>query len=966
MRLREFPPALPPGVFGYPLNGGRVISITIHPTEESRIVVATEFGGLWRTDDGGARWRPIPSLRALWARDVSYDNEGERLVATVLRDNAVTNGGGIWMTRDDGRPWTRSPSSVPPADPRVPARGSAYGISFSPDDGSLYVGTDYGVAFSRDGGATWTHRMVESTSPVAWHLLQNAACSVLALPEGRVIALTRTGVYRSDDAGESWIPIRSGDFAFQGSHNNIDVSPIDDDKVFILESYTRLWLYEVDAGLWTPLPLPDGTSRGPFVHAARSHTAGDRIDLWVGTGFWLRRLVGRTIAGIKSAAASDWVSLGTAEGLHVDAGCLATNGDGYPALYGDDGGLFRPANRDATSWEHAATAAGGWNSYQITDIAATNVPRASGGYDTTLYFSTQDNSIWASPDGGTTWPRSDCTEGFHIEVRKDAPSDADVTVAYGCPGASVFADAGLVRPRPVPNVDTAGRPQDGMGQAFFISPGQWIRGRFVRGGVPEVWVSQNNGNNWSKRADVQLEWRGVPAVSGSGAATVMVLPVRGTTRTADGREKIGIVQLSDLFATTVRTLSEADVTYLPDDGSLGLRATMFDWQAVIGVDPADPRFIIAPDIHNGGIRITRDGGADGWPIDRTLTDLVTDNGALLLWDESPYQIEVTHISFDPYRSNRIFVGTRESGVIYTTDRGRTWRRVDGSERALYVTGFAFKRDSTVVMSTYGRGLWTLDDRRVKAPFPRRRFCRRPCRYRRAPDPRPVRPPRLGSRQVILALDGSISGVRTRKGAVISVSMTPGSTYRHYAPKGDQLTIDVDDSGTTSRLGHIKACREAIRLGEHVLALVLSNDGELVGVFSSPEERSSDLWRDEEVDEDHVEDDDTPVPYLFLTTDIPMPSLPAVGDEGTVHVHAINFIPDADPPKLLLDGKELSNRLKVSRDGTVRSRFKTREDLQEGSHVVEVVQEVKKRRLVARSTFVKTFEDELEDDSQDRR
>jgi hypothetical protein len=45
--------------------------------------------------------------------------------------------------------------------------------------------------------------------------------------------------------------------------------------------------------------------------------------------------------------------------------------------------------------------------------------------------------------------------------------------------------------------------------------------------------------------------------------------------------------------------------------------------------------------------------------------------------------------------------------MQSVDRGETWSKIDGTERALYVTGFFFQPNSDVIVSTYGRGLFRL-------------------------------------------------------------------------------------------------------------------------------------------------------------------------------------------------------------------------------------------------------------------
>ena len=43
---------------GPAVAGGRIADIAVHPTQRSTWYVAVGSGGLWKTEDGGTRWRP--------------------------------------------------------------------------------------------------------------------------------------------------------------------------------------------------------------------------------------------------------------------------------------------------------------------------------------------------------------------------------------------------------------------------------------------------------------------------------------------------------------------------------------------------------------------------------------------------------------------------------------------------------------------------------------------------------------------------------------------------------------------------------------------------------------------------------------------------------------------------------------------------------------------------------------------
>ena len=80
-----------------------------------------------------------------------------------------------------------------------------------------------------------------------------------------------------------------------------------------------------------------------------------------------------------------------------------------------------------------------------------------------------------------------------------------------------------------------------------------------------------------------------------------------------------------------------------------------------------------------------------WKTDDSLTKEVTKNKTLLLYDGHPTRLQVTRISFDPYNADRIYVGTRDAGVILSTDGGKTWSTIPNSNRILSLQTFSLNR-----------------------------------------------------------------------------------------------------------------------------------------------------------------------------------------------------------------------------------------------------------------------------------
>ena len=946
-----FQPALPARFVGIPLDGGRTQAIAVDPTDEHKAIVATQWGGFWKTIDRGAHWAHLDRLHAVFAVDVAIGPDGRNVIATKARDNGVVNGGGIWVSHDGGVTWSSPPSAQPPASARSPARVSGYGISWAPGHPlRAFVGTDYGVAITDDAGETWRHVAVETTSAVSSDRMQSSVHSILALPGNVALAATRTGIYRYNGGGP-WMRVRTGDFT--ASFKLMDVSPVDPDKVFVMQDYSRLYLYEVAANTWTELALPGGSSRWPFVRVARTADGGSAIDIWVGLGVSLGRATCADISCVRRLTATSWTLLGRPEGIHDDSGFMGLNASARPVFYGSDGGLFRPTDATGATWARASVSDSGFNSYEITSLAGTTFLRPT--RTTSLYFATQDNGLWASGDGGLTWPGVDCAEGFHVQAPAGATFSSGVTIAYGkvgCgPSGNMFNDPAFASPRAIPDVDTAGLALTDMGQAFFIKPHNWIRGRFPVGANPELWVSTDDGAHWRRRATVTLQLAGPPhlSVDTTTGRAVAVVPCFGSSTWPSGDRRIGLIRLADPTATGEVTLGEAALLYLPAGGSLGQRATEFDWQAVFDVQPTDSTYIIAPDVANNCVRITHDGGVT-FPCDAALTDLVLQSGALKMYDGDPWHLAVTHIKFDPRDASQVLVGTRDAGVVWGYAPG-LWRVIDGSEVISYLTGFFRRDDGVIVASSYGQGLWELNVSVHSIPFPPHFYCAVPCVV---PVPDPADWMRytdvdefIRDKEVIIALRGEIVGLQTTPKKAIAVTVTPGTRVEYFVPKG--------------------AKRENVIVREGKPGIVtpkMKEKGPLTGIVVARGQVAS-FVRSELLEPVGGPPQSGPQPpppqrpHILLSSDASLAGSIVLRKNDTLHILARNFAPGE--VRVELDGQTVQKltlqKVNIDQTGGFQITLARPSTLRAGQHQVRVVEAVDGKEVAAAATFAATDVDD---------
>jgi photosystem II stability/assembly factor-like uncharacterized protein len=211
-------------------------AIAVAPSDSQVVYVASGEGlhrpdlsvgdGIYRSSDAGTTWthlglrdgQQIPALA------VNPKNP-DRLFAAVLGHPYGPNAErGIFRSTDGGHTWTKvlykdqntggSDVAIDPTNPSV-VYASLWEARLGPwEDGNSYEGTHGGLFKSTDGGNTWN----PLTKGLPTGLLQiNVAiaasdpnrlyATVSTKVEGAYASARELGVYRSDDAGESWVQI---------------------------------------------------------------------------------------------------------------------------------------------------------------------------------------------------------------------------------------------------------------------------------------------------------------------------------------------------------------------------------------------------------------------------------------------------------------------------------------------------------------------------------------------------------------------------------------------------------------------------------------------------------------------------------------------------------------------------------------------------------------------------------------
>jgi photosystem II stability/assembly factor-like uncharacterized protein len=195
------------------------------PGDPSTYYIGTPEGGVWKTTNAGTTWKPIfDSVRvaSIGAVAVAPSEPNTVYVGTGNQSGwSFTPGNGVYKSTDAGHTWSNiglresqyiGAIVVDPRDANrvlVAAQGGRGGGGGG--RGAAIANSDErGVYRTTDGGRTWTRVLAADGSASATDLYYDFADPQIvyaSLSAGVGPAVSRTGVVKSTDGGASWQPV---------------------------------------------------------------------------------------------------------------------------------------------------------------------------------------------------------------------------------------------------------------------------------------------------------------------------------------------------------------------------------------------------------------------------------------------------------------------------------------------------------------------------------------------------------------------------------------------------------------------------------------------------------------------------------------------------------------------------------------------------------------------------------------
>ncbi|MFI5165901.1 MAG: WD40/YVTN/BNR-like repeat-containing protein [Thermoanaerobaculales bacterium] len=431
------PSAFPIYVLGRSRDGGRtwevltnepdpVLAVSVDPSDPARLVIATDKV-VAVTRDGGATWTGMYWPQLAGIREVTRDpSDAERLLAAC--------GASVAVSRDGGANWA-------PSNRGLVASGMAVlAVAVRAKPVVLAGIGEEGITAYDPGSGTWTPSG-DGLLPIAGESCCPGVTGIVvdpASPRTIYAAGPYTGVFKSVDGGEHWVPARSG--LEQGSRSS-----------------GNFWTPALAIDAYNPSTLYAGTEMGVF-------KTSDGANTWsrVSSTSWpnCRAVAVDPYETSVVVCASIGIQRSHDGGLHWDNtvgvpqsvwySSLATDPSRIGRLYAaaPRNGLYRSDDHGLT-WSKLALPAeigcytyAGYGDTICPYFGALVVdPTAPG----SIYLGT-GNGVWRSLDDGTTW--SPVGTGMTGVAASSIAFDvASGTIYAGSVGAGLFS-LSPGRPRP--------------------------------------------------------------------------------------------------------------------------------------------------------------------------------------------------------------------------------------------------------------------------------------------------------------------------------------------------------------------------------------------------------------------------------------------------------------------------------------------------------------------------------------
>ena len=685
-------------------TSGRISDIAIHPKQSSLWYVATASGGLWKTENSGVTFTPI------------FDQQGSFSIGAITLDpnmpstlwvgsgennslRSVAYGDGVYKSIDDGRTFTNVGLKNSEHIGRILVDPRNSDVVWVAAIGPLWSGGgDRGLYKTADGGKTW-NRVLGDGEWVGVNDVQidprNPDIMIASTFQrerrvwGQIHGGPGSGLHRSTDGGKTWTRIRTGLPTGDLGRIGLSIAPSDPEVVYAV----------IEAS---------GSSSG-FYRSTNSGASWERMSSESGLGLFYNEIfvdpsnkdrvyMVETNTSVSNDAGRTWTQV-PARNKHVDDHVVWIDpNNSEHIMIGSDGGLYESFDR-GTNWRW-------FSNLPLTQFYTVALDNATPFYN--VYGGTQDNNTLGGPSRTTNsagiqnsdWRTVVGGDGFRAQID---PTDPNIVYAESQNGGMVRHDRRTgenisIRPQPAPGEPASRWYWD---TPILISPHNPSR---LYVGSQTLWRSDDRGDSWRAvsgdltqaidRNQLKMMGRvwGSDAI-GKWASTSFYGTILAISESPKQEGLIyvgtddGLVQVTEDGGTTWRKTSSFP----------GVPDTTYVQRVFASNHDANVAYAVFNNHRSGDFKPyivkTSDRG-------RTWTNISSN---------LPPRGSVYGFVEDPKEPRLLFAGT-EFAMFVSTNGGGAWTRMRGGLPTIQMRDLAIhERDDDLVVATFGRGFYILDD-----------------------------------------------------------------------------------------------------------------------------------------------------------------------------------------------------------------------------------------------------------------
>ncbi len=683
--------------------GNRTSAVVGVPGDPNTYYVGAASGGVWKSVDAGVHWKPIfddEPAQSIGSIAIAPSDPNVVWVGTgepFIRSN-VSLGDGIYKSTDAGKTWKRMGLEKTGRIGRIAIHPNNPNIVFAAALGTCYgPQQERGVYRTTDGGKTWERVLfIDENTGVSDLSMDPANPDVLFAGAWPILIHTwgrksggAGGVYVSKDGGTTWKHLTGhglpdpplGKIA-------VAVAPSRHDRVYaLIETGDRgsLWRSDDAGENWKLVNHSRLLNERPHYYTRMLVMPDNPNEV-----YFPDNGMGATYDGGETSEELSWG--GDNHDMWADPKIPSR------MMIGNDGGVLISTTR-GRQWNSMRLPIG-----QMYHVATDNrVPYF-------VYGQMQDDGSMRGPSNslGSAITPAHWTSTAGCETGWATPDPVDANVVWG------GCYAGVVE-----------RWDARTGMARSVSP--W----------PERTMGANAGE-----VKLRMNWTFPIAISPHDHNTVYV-GSQFVHATSDG---------GDHWKTISPDLTTNDKTMMGDSGGLTIDNLSVEYAGVVYSIAESPKEkgVIWAGTNDGLVQVTRDGGGHWDNVAKNLPNLPP-RGTVDSVDPSPHDGGTCYVSVDFHQ-----VDNRDPYIYKTTDYGKTWKAIAsnipksplsyvhvvredpfrkgllyaGTENALYVSfddGGHWEELQNklphapvywltvqpqfhdLVVGTYGRGIWILDD-----------------------------------------------------------------------------------------------------------------------------------------------------------------------------------------------------------------------------------------------------------------